>query len=157
MLAWLKSLRVKDSRAALQARLFLSSGICSFPNPFGMVVLLCNALFIFELASQEPVSEAELEALRGVFALFDTDGTGEIDSSEFATILSKVGRDPAEGVVLCQHGWLACICVFKNVLWLSVAPLLCAAAVMLRDVDPDMSGKISFEEFVKLLSKSRGV
>ncbi len=46
---------------------------------------------------QEPVSEAELEALRGVFALFDTDGTGEIDSSEFATILSKVGRDPSEG------------------------------------------------------------
>jgi hypothetical protein len=27
---------------------------------------------------------------------------------------------------------------------------------MLKDVDPDMSGKISFEEFVRLLSKSRG-
>jgi Ca2+-binding EF-hand superfamily protein len=45
------------------------------------------------------VTEAELEALRSVFALFDTDGTGEIDSKEFATILSKVGRDPAEGTV----------------------------------------------------------
>lgn len=44
------------------------------------------------------MSEAELEALRSVFALFDTDGTGEIDSTEFAAILSKVGRDPTEGV-----------------------------------------------------------
>jgi Ca2+-binding EF-hand superfamily protein len=30
-----------------------------------------------------------------------------------------------------------------------------AAATLLRDVDPDMSGKISFEEFVRLLNKSR--
>lgn len=32
----------------------------------------------------------------------------------------------------------------------------CVAAVLLKDVDPDQSGKISFEEFVRLLNKTRG-
>lgn len=50
---------------------------------------------------QDPAtSEQELEALRSVFALFDTDGTGAIESKEFATILAKVGRDPSEGEAL---------------------------------------------------------
>jgi hypothetical protein len=43
------------------------------------------------------MTEGELEALRGVFALFDADGTGSIDATEFAALLEKVGRDPAEG------------------------------------------------------------
>ena len=100
--------------------------------------------------AQEPaISEQELEALRSVFALFDTDGTGEIDSKEFATILSKIGRDPSEGNDGLNLRDSCCV---------AGSPALsphCAAATLLRDVDPDMSGKISFEEFVKLLNKSR--
>ena len=64
---------------------------CVFARPVTPVVSRASL-------DQDPaVSEQELEALRGVFALFDTDGTGEIDSKEFATILTKVGRDPSEG------------------------------------------------------------
>jgi hypothetical protein len=43
------------------------------------------------------MTEEELESLRTIFALFDTDGTGSIDASEFAALLEKVGRDPSEG------------------------------------------------------------
>merc|ERR1719223_1476255 len=71
------------------------------------------------------IPEEELESLRGVFALFDPDGSGAIDSKEFAALLEKVGRDPTE------------------------------AAEMLKDVDPDGGGKVSFEEFVMLLNKTR--
>ncbi len=50
------------------------------------------------------MTEGELEALRGVFALFDTDGTGSIDATEFAALLEKVGRDPSEGTATnCLH------------------------------------------------------
>lgn len=73
------------------------------------------------------MDEAELDTLREVFALFDTDGTGEIDATEFASLLEKVGRDPSE------------------------------ASEMLTEVDPDKSGKISFEEFVTMLNKTKDV
>lgn len=69
--------------------------------------------------------DSELEALREVFAMFDPDGSGAIDASEFSNLLEKVGRDPKEG------------------------------ADMLKDVDPDGSGKVTFEEFVTLLSRAR--
>ena len=61
--------------------------------------LTLGGVFFFPPCStgQSAMSEGELEALRGVFALFDTDGTGSIDASEFSALLEKVGRDPAEG------------------------------------------------------------
>ena len=55
--------------------------------------------------------DSELEALREVFAMFDPDGSGAIDSSEFANLLEKVGRDPSEGSCLRARCCFGVSCV----------------------------------------------
>ncbi|KAA0152929.1 hypothetical protein FNF27_00092 [Cafeteria roenbergensis] len=72
------------------------------------------------------VPEAELETLQAIFAEFDTDGSGAISTRELEHVFERLGRDPAE------------------------------ADAMLRDVDPDRSGLLTFQEFVDLLVSARG-
>jgi hypothetical protein len=68
-------------------------------------------------------SEEERSALKGIFDLYDRDQIGTIASSDLGAILEKIGRSPEE------------------------------AAEMLKDTDPDMSGSLSFEDFLMLLKK----
>jgi len=65
-------------------------------------------------------------AITDIFAEFDTDGSGAISSRELEAILERVGRDPAQ------------------------------AEEMLREVDPDRSGRLTFQEFVDMLVSTRG-
>lgn len=67
----------------------------------------------------------EVAALRSIFATFDAEGSGKIDSRELETVLEKLGRDPKE------------------------------AESMLKDVDPDRTGQITFEEFVTLMNRAK--
>lgn len=76
--------------------------------------------------------------------MFDHDGSGQIDSSELEAILERLGRDPAEGTQLHFFKAPEFIC-------------LLTADEMLRDVDPDRSGKITFEEFVELMKSRNGL
>jgi hypothetical protein len=62
----------------------------------------------------------------GIFAEFDTDGSGAVSTRELEEIFRRLGRDPAE------------------------------ADALLREVDPDHSGRLTFQEFVDLLVSSRG-
>ena len=68
-------------------------------------------------------SEEERSALKGIFDLYDRDQIGEILSSDLGAILEKIGRSPEE------------------------------AAEMLKESDPDMSGALTFEDFLMLLKK----
>lgn len=62
----------------------------------------------------------------GMFAEFDTDGSGAVSTRELEEIFRRLGRDPAE------------------------------ADALLREVDPDKSGRLTFQEFVDLLVSARG-
>lgn len=68
-------------------------------------------------------SEEERSALKGIFDLYDRDQIGTIASSDLGAILEKIGRSPEE------------------------------AAEMLKDTDPQMSGSLSFDDFLMLLKK----
>jgi len=86
------------------------------------------------MASKEEVVEAvkqytasEKKALRGLFDIYDKDTSGFIDSDELEMVLKKVGRDSSQ------------------------------ATELLDAVDPEKDGKLSFDEFLFLLSKGRPV
>ena len=68
-------------------------------------------------------SEEEKSALKGIFDLHDKDNSGTIPSSQLGAILEKIGRSSDE------------------------------AGEMLADVDPDMEGTITFDEFMEMLKK----
>ena len=68
-------------------------------------------------------SEEEKSALKGIFDLHDKDNSGAIPSAQLGAILEKIGRSSDE------------------------------ARDMLADVDPDMEGTITFDEFMELLKK----
>jgi hypothetical protein len=74
-------------------------------------------------------SEEERNALLGIFGMFDSTNSGFIEKSELADIMEKIGRDPNE------------------------------AAAILDSVDKIAGGggdgKISFDEFLELLSMSQ--
>jgi len=67
----------------------------------------------------------ERKALQGLFDLYDRDGSGFINDFELEAVMQKVGRDPSQ------------------------------AKDLLQQVDPDNNGKVSFEEFLKILSLGR--
>merc|ERR1719194_296503 len=67
----------------------------------------------------------ERKALQGLFDLYDQDGSGFINDYELEAVMQKVGRDPSQ------------------------------AKDLLQQVDPDNNGKVSFEEFLKILSLGR--
>jgi hypothetical protein len=62
-----------------------------------------------------------METFKAVFAMYDKDGSGYVDTKEMEQILEKIGRDPAQ------------------------------ATELLKSVDPDRSGTLSFDEFVGLV------
>jgi len=70
-------------------------------------------------------TDEELAALRAIFDQFDRDGSGTISTAEMEAVMEKLGRDPAE------------------------------AGDLLRDVDPDRSGTITFDEFVGLINSAK--
>jgi len=67
----------------------------------------------------------ERKALQGLFELYDQDGSGFINDYELEAVMQKVGRDPSQ------------------------------AKDLLHQVDPDNNGKVSFEEFLQILSLGR--
>jgi hypothetical protein len=92
------------------------------------VQVAVDARVFTQASSSEPmaVPEGELETMRVVFAKYDHDGSGAIDSRDVEAVFSELGRDPAD------------------------------AARLLIDVDPDRSGKLTFQEFVDLLVSAQG-
>lgn len=73
-------------------------------------------------------SSEELENLQQIFALFDRDRSGRIDITDVQEIMKQLDRDPEEG-----------------------SPY--AAKLLLRNADVNDRGRLSFEEFVKLLAQ----
>jgi hypothetical protein len=69
----------------------------------------------------------EKRALRGLFDIYDRDGSGYINDYELKGVMQKVGRSTDNG----------------------------EAEKLLETVDPDKNGKISFEEFLFLLTKGQ--
>ena len=68
-------------------------------------------------------SEEEKSALKGIFDLHDKDNSGAIPSAQLGAILEKIGRSSDE------------------------------AKDMLAEIDPDMEGTITFDEFMEMLKK----
>lgn len=58
-----------------------------------------------------------------VFRLFDRDGSGQLDSQEFASLLKDAGRDPAD------------------------------VDRFISEVDPSGNGKLSYEEFASIMQR----
>lgn len=69
----------------------------------------------------------EKRALRGLFDIYDRDGSGFINDYELKAVMQKVGRSTDNG----------------------------EAEELLKEVDPDQNGKISFDEFLFLLTKGQ--
>lgn len=69
--------------------------------------------------------EDERQALQGLFDIYDKDKSGFINDYELEAVMAKVGRDASQ------------------------------AKSLLEQVDPDNNGKVSFEEFLKILSLGR--
>jgi Ca2+-binding EF-hand superfamily protein len=75
-----------------------------------------------------PYSVEELENLQQIFALFDRDRSGRIDIADVQEIMKQLNRNPEEGRRY-------------------------SAAALLRDAEIEDEGRLSFEEFVKLLAQ----
>ncbi|CAF4562414.1 unnamed protein product [Rotaria socialis] len=72
------------------------------------------------------ISPEELEELREAFRVFDQNGDGSITLSELRIVLDQMGLDPSEEEL----------------------------QDMIREVDADQSGSISFVEFVDMVKKA---
>lgn len=68
-------------------------------------------------------NEEDIQNLRDIFDLFDKDQSGKIESTDLENILTSLKRDPEE------------------------------AKEMLHEIDPNHDGQITFEEFIKLMTK----
>jgi len=93
----------------------------SFEEFITLVVLVKNALSENEKAGG--LSEEEIQSLREVFDLVDTDKSGTISTSELGEMLRKLDYDPTEEQL----------------------------AQLLATVDDDNSGSLNFDEFVQLV------
>eukprot|EP00440_Ansanella_granifera_P015542 gb/GFBE01016891.1/.p1 GENE.gb/GFBE01016891.1/~~gb/GFBE01016891.1/.p1 ORF type:complete len:245 (+),score=84.48 gb/GFBE01016891.1/:1-735(+) len=70
-------------------------------------------------------SKAQLSEYRDAFNMFDTDGSGDIDTSELGALLKALGQSPNEAEL----------------------------KEMVKEVDADGSGSIEFNEFLALMTK----
>lgn len=68
-------------------------------------------------------NDEEIQNLKDIFDLFDKDQSGKIESGDLENILTSLKRDPEE------------------------------AKEMLDEIDPNHDGEITFEEFVRLMTK----
>eukprot|EP00938_MAST-03A_sp_MAST-3A-sp1_P003034 g3034.t1 len=75
--------------------------------------------------SVQQYTESEKKALKGLFDIYDKDGSDYIDQSELEMILKKVGRDSAQ------------------------------APELLSKIEAEKKGKLNFMEFLYLLSQGR--
>ena len=82
-------------------------------------------------------SEEEIENFRCIFEMFDKDKTGFIEVHDLQTIMKSLGRDPTEGKVLFIAAATAS------------HPHL--ALELLQALDLNSDGKLSFEEFLKIM------
>ncbi len=60
-------------------------------------LLYCTLASMPELA----VDEQQLEDIRGIFRVYDQDGSGELDKDEFIAVLGCAGFGPEEGEEVC--------------------------------------------------------
>lgn len=69
------------------------------------------------------LSEEQLDELKEAFAVYDLDRDGQISIRELGTVMRQLGQNPTEAEIL----------------------------EMIKDVDKDNSGTISFDEFANLM------
>eukprot|EP00438_Fugacium_kawagutii_P012877 Skav209927 [mRNA] locus=scaffold1253:231861:232907:- [translate_table: standard] len=89
----------------------------------------------------KPFQEFEQkQEIKEAFDLFDTDGSGEIDSKELKVAMRALGFEPK------KEDW-------QYMTWLYSA-LQCFTEIqkMISDVDDDGSGTIGYEEFLKMMT-----
>ncbi|CAJ1344620.1 unnamed protein product [Effrenium voratum] len=101
--AWLKA------RTPSPARLFLAMALRRF-NAGGK--------------KQKELTEEQKQEIKEAFDLFDTDGSGEIDSKELKVAMRALGFEPKKEEI----------------------------QKMISDVDDDGSGTIGYEEFLKMMT-----
>lgn len=75
------------------------------------------------LADTAIFNEEEIQNLKDIFDLFDKDQSGKIELNDLENILTSLKRDPEE------------------------------AKLMLKEIDPNHDGEITFQEFIKLMAK----
>merc|ERR1712110_441072 len=73
---------------------------------------------------QKELSEEQKQEIKEAFDLFDTDGSGEIDSKELKVAMRALGFEPKKEEI----------------------------QKMISDVDDDGSGTIGYEEFLKMMT-----
>merc|ERR1712014_473894 len=73
---------------------------------------------------QKELTEEQKQEIKEAFDLFDTDGSGEIDSKELKVAMRALGFEPKKEEI----------------------------AKMISDVDDDGSGTIGYEEFLKMMT-----
>merc|ERR1711933_208499 len=73
---------------------------------------------------QKELSEEQKQEIKEAFDLFDTDGSGEIDSKELKVAMRALGFEPKKEEI----------------------------QKMISDVDDDGSGTIGYEEFLKMVT-----
>eukprot|EP00967_Tisochrysis_lutea_P143112 scaffold265339_cov37-Tisochrysis_lutea.AAC.2 len=81
-----------------------------------------------EVASRPGIPDWQMQELREAFDLFDTDGSGTIDTKELQVALRALGFDSKKEKV----------------------------RKMIADIDLDGSGTIDFEEFVEMMTGKMG-
>mmetsp|Transcript_2121 Transcript_2121/g.3268 ORF Transcript_2121/g.3268 Transcript_2121/m.3268 type:complete len:167 (-) Transcript_2121:120-620(-) len=75
---------------------------------------------------QKELTEEQKQEIKEAFDLFDTDGSGEIDSKELKVAMRALGFEPKKEEI----------------------------QKMISDVDDDGSGTIGYEEFLKMMRKN---
>merc|ERR1712235_58154 len=73
---------------------------------------------------QKELTEEQKQEIKGAFDLFDSDGSGEIDSKELKVAMRALGFEPKKEEI----------------------------QKMISDVDDDGSGTIGYEEFLKMMT-----
>ncbi|XP_013421070.1 calmodulin-A [Lingula anatina] len=73
------------------------------------------------------IREEELAEFKEAFGLFDKDGDGRITSAELGTVMRSLGQNPTDDDL----------------------------RDMVNEVDADGNGTIDFDEFIKMMSKSK--
>ena len=119
------------------------------------------------VAARPGIPEWQMQELREAFDLFDTDGSGTIDTKELQVALRALGFDSKKEKVRKMIAGVPMRCSNEPRLADGQPPTLAAGTANLcsahafgppvgTDIDLDGSGTIDFEEFVEMMTGKMG-